>query len=282
MHIKSQDLVNSHEWATGLNTSQHQTSAATMVAHCGKKGHVMTKDERNTLNLKDARLAGALYLSIAVCGGFSIGYVPSQIVVAGDPATTAANLLGQLGLFRLGVLADCAVILLEIAITVILYQMFRATSPRLSMIALISRFGMVVVMGINLLLWVMPYVLLTQPMGLSPTETQSLAQIFFEAHLIGIYVWQLFFGAHLLALGWSILQSKLVPQVLGWGLFVGAFGYLFQGLVELTFTDVAAFDITIVALLVLVTFSELGFGLWLLIRGLKGPKPLSSQTLQTA
>ena len=118
----------------------------------------MSKDIQNTLNLKDARIAGALYLTIAVCGGFSIGYVPSQIVMAGDVSSTAANLIDQLGLFRLGVLADSAVILLEIAITVILYQMFRTTSPRLSLIAMVSRLGMIVVMGINLLLWVMPYV----------------------------------------------------------------------------------------------------------------------------
>ncbi|MFT7145406.1 MAG: hypothetical protein ACJASZ_000272 [Yoonia sp.] len=183
----------------------------------------MSKDTQNTLNLKDAHIAGALYLTIAVCGGFSIGYVPSQIIVASDAATTAANLMDQLGLFRLGVLADSAVILLEIAITVILYQMFRTTSPRLALIAMVSRLGMIVVMGINLLLWVMPHVLLTQPMGLNSTDSQAFTQIFFEAHALGIFVWQLFFGAHLLTLGWVILRSKLVPHLLGWGLFIGAF-----------------------------------------------------------
>ena len=222
------------------------------------------------LNPKDAGIAGALYLTIAVCGGFSIGYVPSQIVVAGDAASSAANLMGQLGLFRLGVLADSAVILLEIAITVILHQMFLTVSPRLSLIAMISRFGMVVVMGINLLLWVMPFVLLTQSMGLDPADSQAFAHIFFEAHGLGIFVWQLFFGAHLLALGSIILRTNLVPHLLGWGLFVGAFGYLIQGLVELTFTDVAALDTAIIGLLVIVTLSEIGFALWLLIRGLRG------------
>tara|TARA_R110002096_G_scaffold412054_1_gene612440 strand:+ start:947 stop:1690 length:744 start_codon:yes stop_codon:yes gene_type:complete len=246
------------------------------------KGNLMSKDIQNTLNLKDARIAGALYLTIAVCGGFSIGYVPSQIFVAGDAAATSANLMDQLGLFRLGVLADSAVILLEIAITVILYQMFRTTSPRLSLIAMVSRLGMIVVMGINLLLWVMPYILLTQPMGLDPADSKAFAQVFFEAHALGIYVWQLFFGAHLLALGWVILRSRLVPHLLGWGLFIGAFGYLIQGLVELTFTDVAALDITIIGLLTIVTISELGFGFWLLVRGQRGTTDQSNSSLQTA
>jgi hypothetical protein len=246
------------------------------------KENAMSKETQNTLNLKDARIAGALYLTIAVCGGFSIGYVPSQIVVAGDAAGTATNLMGQLGQFRLGVLADSAVILLEIVITVIMYQMFRTTSPRLSLIAMVSRLGMIVVMGINLLLWAMPYVLLTQPMGLNPTDAQAFAQIFFEAHTLGIYVWQLFFGAHFLALGWIVLRTKLVPLLLGWGLFIGAFGYLIQGLVELTFTDVAALDITIIGLLTIVTFFELGFGFWLLIRGLRGTANQTNSSPQTA
>jgi hypothetical protein len=70
--------------------------------------------------------------------------------------------------------------------------------------------------------------------------------------------------------------------VLRSGLFIGAFGYLIQGLVELTFTDVAALDITIIGLLTIVTFSELGFGLWLLIRGLRGNTAQSISTPQTA
>ena len=241
----------------------------------------MTKSNLTTLNPRDARIAGALYLTIAVCGGFSIGYVPSQIVVAGDATTTAANLLGQLGLFRLGVLVDSAVILLEIAITVILYQMFRSVSPRLAMIAMISRLGMIVLMGFNLLLWVMPYVLRSQPTGFESTDSQAFAQVCFVAHALGIYVWQIFFGAHLLALGWIILRSQLVPHLLGWGLSIGAFGYLIQGLVELTFTDVAALDITIIGLLVIVTVSELGFGLWLLVRGLRSTARQPNSTLQT-
>jgi hypothetical protein len=175
--------------------------------------------------------------------------------------------MDQLGLFRLGVLADSAVILLEIAITVILYQMFQNVSPRLAMIAMISRLGMIVVMGFNLLLWVMPYVLLSQQVGLSSTDSPALAQVFFEAHALGVFVWQLFFGTHLLVLGWMILRTQFVPHLLGWGLLIGAFGYLIQGLVELTFTDIAALDITIIGLLIIVTLSELGFGLWLLVRG---------------
>lgn len=213
-----------------------------------------------------ARTAGGLYLAIAICGGFSIGYVPMQIVT-GDAATSSANLLANAGLFKLGVLADSAVILFELAITAILFHMFWQVGPKTAMIALISRAGMIMVMGINLLLWVMPYILLTRSTGSDTGNLHALVQFCFDAHAMGVFVWQLFFGMHLLALGWLILKSSAVPDLLGWGLFIGAFGYLIQGLVELTFTDIAALDYSIIGLLVIVTISELSFGLWLLIRG---------------
>ncbi|MEP3945791.1 DUF4386 domain-containing protein [Ascidiaceihabitans sp.] len=213
-----------------------------------------------------AHTAGALYLAIAVCGGFSIGFVPMQIV-ATDAATSAANLMANQGLFKIGIIADGLVILFELAITAILYQMFRNVGPKMAMVALISRAGMISVMGINILLWVLPYMLLTGENSWDVAQQQDLVQIFFDAHATGVFVWQLFFGMHLLALGWLALKSDVVPQILGRGLFIGAFGYLLQGIIELTFTDVAALDYTYIALLVIVTISEISFGLWLLIRG---------------
>ncbi len=213
-----------------------------------------------------ARTAGALYLAIAICGGFSIGYVPMQ-VVAGDAATSSANLLANQGLFKLGIVADSLVILFELAITAILYQMFRHVGPKMAMVALISRAGMITVMGINILLWVMPYILLARDTGWGTAQQHALIQMFFDAHAMGVFVWQLFYGAHLLALGWLTMKSDVVPQILGRGLFIGASGYLLQGVVELTFTDVAALDYIYTALLVIVTVSEISFGLWLLICG---------------
>ncbi|SLN38277.1 hypothetical protein ROG8370_01584 [Roseovarius gaetbuli] len=235
------------------------------------KDHAMAYDALPHWDRRTARMAGALYLAIALCAGFSIGYVPAQLVVAGDAAASVSNLLARQGLFKLGVLADCAVILFEIAITAILFDLFRPVGPKMALIALIARAGMIMVMAINLLIWVMPYALASGADGPQRAQVNALAQVFFDAHAMGVFVWQLFFGVHLLALGWLILRSSGVPHALGWGLTIGAFGYLLQGIVELTFTDIAALDYASIALLVIVTLSEVGFGLWLVICGGPGP-----------
>lgn len=77
-----------------------------------------------------ARSAGApclaIAIAIAVCGGFSIGLVPMQIV-SSDAATSAASLMANQGLFKLGLVEltftdvaalDCTYIMLLVILAV--------------------------------------------------------------------------------------------------------------------------------------------------------------------
>ncbi len=221
-----------------------------------------------------ARTAGLLYLVIAVFGAFSIGYVPSIIIEAGDAATTATNLLANTTLFNLGILGDVVVLLVEVVLTVMLYVMFKPVSHTLSLIAAWSRLAMVLVMAINLLLNIMPVVLLSGAEYLSAFETTQLqpaALAFFDAHALGIYVWQLFFSMHLIALGTMIIKSDLLPRILGWMIIVGAFGYFIQAITHLMHIENAAITMIYIGLLVVVTIGELAVAFWLLIKGINLP-----------
>jgi hypothetical protein len=53
-----------------------------------------------------ARIAGVLYLVVGIFGGFATGYVTARVYVAGEAATTAANVVANAGLLRIGVVAD--------------------------------------------------------------------------------------------------------------------------------------------------------------------------------
>jgi hypothetical protein len=217
-----------------------------------------------------ARIAGALYLVIAVCGGFAIGYVPSVIVVAGDAAATAANLLANKGLFALGVLADVVVMLTEIVLTVMLYVLFRPASPTLALVAMVSRLVMVVVMAVNLLINIVPLVLLSGAgyvAAFEPEQLQATALLLIEVHGYGVYVWDMFFGFHLAVLGYLIVRSGYFPRLLGVAIMIGSLGYFFEGLRHVTFVGEATVGAVVMALLVLASVSELAFAFWLLIRG---------------
>jgi hypothetical protein len=217
-----------------------------------------------------ARVAGVLYLLIAVVGAFSIAYVPSVIVVPGDAATTAANLMANRGLFAAGTVADVVVMLSEVALSVMLFVLLRAVSPTLSLIAMVSRLMMVAVMAINLLVNVMPLVLLSEAhlvSGLAPEQLQAAALVMFRAHQYGIYVWDIFFGFHLAVLGYLIFRSGYFPRFLGVVLMAGSPGYFLEGLRNVTFIDAGPFGLLVVGLLVVASIGELAFALWLLLRG---------------
>src|SRR5215470_17437666 len=100
---------------------------------------------------RTTRVAGVLYLLIAVVAPFSMVYVPSRLIVPGDAATTASNVLASEGLFRLGIANDSIVFLIEIVLTVLLYALLKPVSKTLALVAAFSRLAMTIIQGINVL-----------------------------------------------------------------------------------------------------------------------------------
>ena len=220
-----------------------------------------------------SRTAGLIYLAIATVAGFSIAYVPSVIVAAGDAGATAANLLSNGGLFRLGILGDVTLMLLEIVLSVMLFVVFKPTSFTVSLIAMVSRLLMVTVMATNVVLGVMPFALLNVPGDLgafTSEQVQALALTLIEARGYGVYVWDIFFGLNVLVLGWLSFKSGFLPRLLGIGLMIGSAGYFLEGLRHVTFVDSPALAIAVPALIGVAALGELVFAFWLLIRNPSG------------
>ena len=60
----------------------------------------MTSTNRN------ARVAGFLYLLLAIAGPIRLMYIPGTLFVAGNAAATANNIAAHQSLFRLGIVSD--------------------------------------------------------------------------------------------------------------------------------------------------------------------------------
>ena len=69
-----------------------------------------------------ARVGGLLYLINIVLGFFAIGYVPGVIEVAGNPAATAHNIITHEQFYRLGLVAHIIILLTNIPLAVIFYE----------------------------------------------------------------------------------------------------------------------------------------------------------------
>jgi len=210
-----------------------------------------------------ARTAGALYLLIALIGAFAIGYVPTQIIVTDDAQATLANLQAHTWLYRAGILADIGVIIAEIYLTAMLFYLLRPVSPLRSLVAAMARFGMIIIMAANLLLNAIAFGMAQG--AINGTANTILALL--NAHALGVFVWGVLFGLHLLVLGGLVYRSGYLPKPMGGALFIGAFGYLFEGASQLARLESTPLSWLVIVLLSIVTLAELGFALWLLVKG---------------
>ena len=72
-----------------------------------------------------ARIAGALWLIIIVAASFAEFFVRSKIVVGGDAAATATNILAHEPLYRSGAAAVLIYLLCDIAVALIIYDLLK-------------------------------------------------------------------------------------------------------------------------------------------------------------
>ena len=218
-----------------------------------------------------SQITGLLYLIIAIIGGFSIGYMPSVIIAEGNAVLTFQNLIDNQELFRWGIAGDIVVMVLEIVLTVMLYHLFKSFSTTGMTIATYSRLAMAIIMGVNLINYMIPAIIMTQPEYLSAfssSELESLTFLFFKAHKYGELAWQIFFAIHLFTLGYVIRKSRKIPKWLGIVMLIGGIGYAGDSFIQFTLMNSEILSILFSSLLVLAVIAEFWFAFWLLIKGM--------------
>jgi hypothetical protein len=99
---------------------------------------------------KYARVVGVLYLLIFFVGPFAFFMGRVGVVVPGDPAATVENLMASQSLFRLGIVAETVIVLVEIVVSALLYVLFRSVSKPLSLAAALARFAQSILQAVNL------------------------------------------------------------------------------------------------------------------------------------
>ena len=83
---------------------------------------------------RTARIAGVLYLIIFAVAPFAFLLGKASLVVPGDAATTAENIMASESVFRIGMVAESVVFLVEIVLAAVLYVLLRPVSRPLSLV----------------------------------------------------------------------------------------------------------------------------------------------------
>jgi len=225
----------------------------------------------NSLN-KSARVAGFLYLMYMVITIPADVLARSPIIVFGDAATTARNIMAAEWQFCLGITGDLVSAVFFLLAAWALYKLLKPVNQDFALLFLLLNLGGVAVYSINLLNQ-FAAVLLLSGVGylkaFQPDQLHSLAMFFLILHRNGYWIAQIFFGAWLLPLGYLVYKSGFLPKILGIVMMVHFVGwtlttlqfFLFPGFTAITYVTYP-----------LGFISEFGLTLWLLIMGAKEQK----------
>ncbi|MBU1174916.1 MAG: DUF4386 domain-containing protein [Alphaproteobacteria bacterium] len=226
----------------------------------------MTHTARLATPLTLARTGGALYLLIAVAGGFAIGYLPTILSVPGDAVATALTIADNMELARLGIFAEIMVLLAEIGLTAILYELLTPVSAFWARTAAWSRLLMVAIQGVNIALSGLALNLIGA--ATSPADVAETTDLLLRLRDTGVDLWGLFFAMHLAILGSLVFASGYLSKILGAAIALGSLGYLFDSLATLVLPGNDIVGLVAMVFLGVSMVGEIGFTFYLLIRGL--------------
>jgi len=176
-----------------------------------------------------ARIAGIFYLICGTAFTFADGSVRGKLVVDGDAAATAHNILANGHLYRLGFAADLVSAVCYLTVTLLLYDLFRPVSRSLSLLAAFFSFAGCIIQAFSSLFHLAPLVVLGGEKYLSvfnAEQLQALALMFLKLRAQTINLYMVFFGCYCLLIGYLIFRSTFMPRIVGVFMAIAGLGYL--------------------------------------------------------
>lgn len=225
---------------------------------------------------KSALTAGISLIIMALVSFFSYGFVHGSLVVKGAAGVTFNNIVSSGGLFKAEIFGWVLILISDIVVAWAFYIFLKPMNAALSLLGAWLRLTYSAILGMAILNLSVVLHLSGSGTYLSSFQTEqieSLMMLFLEAFESIWSVGLIIFGGHLLIIGYVALKSGCIPKVISILLLLAAIGYM---VIHLSKTFLSSYDGAIAILNLIFTIpmiaGELGFGIWLLLRGGKVPK----------
>lgn len=220
-----------------------------------------------------ARVAGFLYLLLALTAPLGLLYVPGKLIVSENATATADNIRASEWLLRLGIASELIHQIIGIFVVLALYRLFRAVDETLArQMVILGALVSVPIMFVNVLNDVAALVLVSGADFLSVFEKpqlDALAYLFLRLHSHGIIVASVFWGLWLFPFGMLVNRSGFIPRVFGVLLMIAGVGYLASSFTALV---LPRYEPTVSRIAFPLQVAELPIVFWLLIWGAR-PRP---------
>jgi hypothetical protein len=216
----------------------------------------------------EARIAGVFYLLNIVTGVFAERFVGGRLVVYGDAAATARNILAHKHLFRLGLASALLCVACYIAVAALFYILFKPVNRSLSLLAAFFSLVGCAVQAFMCIFLLAPLIFLggAQPWSVfNVDQLQALALLFFRLYGQGWNVCLVFFGFYFLLIGYLIFRSTFLPQIVGVLMAIDGLAWLANSFASFLLPPLANYLSR--SILPLALLGEGSLTLWLIVVG---------------
>jgi hypothetical protein len=227
------------------------------------------------------RFAGLLYVLTSIPGFFAMGYVPGKLIVDGNAAATASNIVAHETLFRLGIASGLIGQAGFIFVAWALYDLFKRVNQRQAALMVILIVVQVPIAFLNELNAIAALVLVRGADFLSifdKPQREALAMLFLKVHDHGFNVAEIFWGLWLFPLALLVYRSRFLPRFLGVWLGLAGLAWVILSLTSLLLPQ---YQHKVYTFSQPATFGEIVFMFWLLIKGAR-PPAVDARTLSAA
>jgi hypothetical protein len=267
---------------SGQTTDRDVSSDADTKSRGPGVGHVASRSPagvRGSADVRLARQAGLLYLVIAIFGGFA-QVIRVRVYVPGDAASTAANLVANASLVRLSFAADLLQALVWLCLALLLHRLLAHAGRYLAGAMVIFVVVSVAIASVNMVHQLEALLVATSPAygtAFGPGGSDGITLMLMDLQHYGYLIAQLSW-LWLFALGLLGYRSGMFPRPLAFVLMLSTVCYLVDALLQFLAPGVAHTSAPV--FVVPETLSEVSLLLYLLIRGVKTPKPIPPTATQ--
>jgi hypothetical protein len=214
-----------------------------------------------------ARTAGFLYLVVIAGGLFAEIFVRGRLVVHGDAAATAHNIMAHQLLYRLGFAVELFYCVCNVPMTVIFYNLFKVVNRNVTLMMVILDLVVNTIESVSTLFHFAPLLFLGGDHYLNAftaEQLQAAAYVSIELFEHGFAICLVFFGFDCLAMAYLIYKSRFLPHFIGVLLAIEGLGYLVN---SFTLFLAPALQARIFPYFAVTALAEIALCLWLLVMG---------------
>jgi hypothetical protein len=178
---------------------------------------------------KAARIAGVIYLSLVLVAPFSMLYVPGKLIVHGNAAASADNILAHETMFRLSIFGDLIGHVIFICLGIALYRLLNSVNKTWALLMVAFVLVSAAVGFLNTLNNIAAVILFRGGEFLSvldKSQRDALAMLFLRLHSQGEFMNEIFWGVWLFPFGLLVFRSGFLPRILGIWLIIACFAWV--------------------------------------------------------